>query len=231
VFGSRRCDCGDQLRLALALLEDLGGGVILYLAQEGRGLDLGLLPFGGGIGAPMYALYAIIAAVYVTPLGWSDAEKGLSFLKTRCVLAAITASALVLLMVRVGIDVPILTKAANPLLAERERTYQLESILAWLHNSDYCGYEINFVENAGSPIDNVESAITRRHRPPAGLQDVQLFWDTVLRCQKGERPNNKTGTTTVTFGDAPALADLSSVFEVKGRYAGTAAVWIGDSGN
>jgi GTP cyclohydrolase II len=40
VFGSRRCDCGDQLRLALAQIEDLGGGVILYLAQEGRGLGL-----------------------------------------------------------------------------------------------------------------------------------------------------------------------------------------------
>lgn len=40
VFGSRRCDCGDQLRLALARLEDFGGGIILYLAQEGRGLGL-----------------------------------------------------------------------------------------------------------------------------------------------------------------------------------------------
>src|SRR5690242_17462824 len=40
VFGSRRCDCGDQLALALARLEDLGGGVILYLAQEGRGVGL-----------------------------------------------------------------------------------------------------------------------------------------------------------------------------------------------
>ena len=40
VFGSRRCDCGDQLRLALTRLEGLGGGVILYLAQEGRGLGL-----------------------------------------------------------------------------------------------------------------------------------------------------------------------------------------------
>jgi GTP cyclohydrolase II len=40
VFGSRRCDCGDQLRLAVARLDDLGGGVILYLAQEGRGLGL-----------------------------------------------------------------------------------------------------------------------------------------------------------------------------------------------
>jgi GTP cyclohydrolase II len=40
VFGSRRCDCGDQLRLALARLDEEGGGIILYLRQEGRGLGL-----------------------------------------------------------------------------------------------------------------------------------------------------------------------------------------------
>lgn len=40
MFGSRRCDCGDQLALALTRLKDLGGGIILYLAQEGRGLGL-----------------------------------------------------------------------------------------------------------------------------------------------------------------------------------------------
>jgi GTP cyclohydrolase II len=40
VFGSRRCDCGDQLQLAIGRLEALGGGIILYLAQEGRGIGL-----------------------------------------------------------------------------------------------------------------------------------------------------------------------------------------------
>jgi GTP cyclohydrolase II len=40
VFGSRRCDCGDQLRLAIRRLNEEGGGVILYLEQEGRGLGL-----------------------------------------------------------------------------------------------------------------------------------------------------------------------------------------------
>jgi GTP cyclohydrolase II len=38
VFGSLRCDCGDQLRLALARLQEAGGGIILYLSQEGRGV-------------------------------------------------------------------------------------------------------------------------------------------------------------------------------------------------
>ena len=41
VFASRRCDCGDQLKLSLARLGETGGGIILYLAQEGRGLGLG----------------------------------------------------------------------------------------------------------------------------------------------------------------------------------------------
>src|SRR5262245_3347599 len=40
VFGSRRCDCGDQLRLALMQLTQNGGGIVLYLEQEGRGLGL-----------------------------------------------------------------------------------------------------------------------------------------------------------------------------------------------
>lgn len=40
VFGSRRCDCGAQLKLALDRLIAAGGGVILYLEQEGRGLGL-----------------------------------------------------------------------------------------------------------------------------------------------------------------------------------------------
>ena len=40
VFGSLRCDCGEQLNASLALLEEHGEGVLLYLAQEGRGIGL-----------------------------------------------------------------------------------------------------------------------------------------------------------------------------------------------
>jgi GTP cyclohydrolase II len=40
VFGSLRCDCGDQLRQTIVSLQALGGGVLLYLAQEGRGIGL-----------------------------------------------------------------------------------------------------------------------------------------------------------------------------------------------
>jgi 3,4-dihydroxy 2-butanone 4-phosphate synthase/GTP cyclohydrolase II len=40
VFHSLRCDCGEQLESALAMIEEAGRGVLLYLAQEGRGIGL-----------------------------------------------------------------------------------------------------------------------------------------------------------------------------------------------
>ena len=40
LLGSLRCDCGDQLRGAIKAIAEAGGGVLLYLAQEGRGIGL-----------------------------------------------------------------------------------------------------------------------------------------------------------------------------------------------
>jgi len=40
LLGSLRCDCGEQLRTAVARIAALGGGVLLYLDQEGRGIGL-----------------------------------------------------------------------------------------------------------------------------------------------------------------------------------------------
>jgi 3,4-dihydroxy 2-butanone 4-phosphate synthase/GTP cyclohydrolase II len=40
IFGSERCDCGDQLRTAMSMINDEGKGVIVYMHQEGRGIGL-----------------------------------------------------------------------------------------------------------------------------------------------------------------------------------------------
>lgn len=40
IFGSLRCDCGEQLHQALRMIEKEGRGVVLYLLQEGRGIGL-----------------------------------------------------------------------------------------------------------------------------------------------------------------------------------------------
>jgi GTP cyclohydrolase II len=40
VFGSSRCDCQQQLEMALSLIAEAGGGILLYDQQEGRGIGL-----------------------------------------------------------------------------------------------------------------------------------------------------------------------------------------------
>lgn len=40
IFGSLRCDCGDQLHKAMEMIEEEGAGVLLYIRQEGRGIGL-----------------------------------------------------------------------------------------------------------------------------------------------------------------------------------------------
>jgi GTP cyclohydrolase II len=40
IFGSMRCDCGEQLHKAMEVIEKAGKGVIVYLNQEGRGIGL-----------------------------------------------------------------------------------------------------------------------------------------------------------------------------------------------
>ncbi len=40
VFGSSRCDCGLQLKAAMKMIDQEGSGVVLYMRQEGRGIDL-----------------------------------------------------------------------------------------------------------------------------------------------------------------------------------------------
>ena len=41
VFGSQRCDCGEQLEAAMRRIAELGRGAVVYLRQEGRGIGLG----------------------------------------------------------------------------------------------------------------------------------------------------------------------------------------------
>lgn len=40
IFGSKRCECGEQLHLAMQMIEKEGRGAIIYLNQEGRGIGL-----------------------------------------------------------------------------------------------------------------------------------------------------------------------------------------------
>lgn len=184
-----------------------------------------LLPYGGRIGGPIYGLFPIILAVVVTPLGWTATETRLQSVGKRYAIALILGLLALVTAIRAGFSVPIVSTVARPLLAERERTFQLERALAWLSTSKYCAHDLAFVEAAGSPIDSVESAITRRHRPPSAVEDVAVFWEAALRCEANASTGRVKGTATITFG-GPELSNATRVLDLPGPNAGPTTVWV-----
>jgi hypothetical protein len=182
------------------------------------------LPYGAGIGAPVYGLYALVLAVFVTPLGWSSAEEKLRFLDYRYATAFMTALLLIVAGMRAGASVPLVSQLAKPLLVERERTFQLEHALSWLASSDYCTYGLAFAAPSGDPVDSIEEALTRRYRPPATLDEAAYYWDNNLRCQRGESKPDQL--VTITFG-GQELKNAGKIFDLPSSNAGAATIWIG----
>jgi hypothetical protein len=188
-------------------------------------LTAAALPFGGIIGAPVFALFVLILAAYVTALDWESGEDALSFMRPAQIGMAALVALVVMVAMRNGADVPPLSNAAHPLLVERERTYQLEHSLAWLHTSKYCSDDIAYAQDAGSPVDSGDNIITRHNRPPSDIEDARLFWKTELQCRSRD---STRGVATITFGDA-RLTNETPVLRIPGHYAGDAIVWVKDT--
>jgi hypothetical protein len=185
-------------------------------------LAAAILPIGGGIGTPIYALFVIILSTYGTCLGWTTAEKRLTRITFRQITCFVAALALIIALCRLSYRVPVVAAAATPLLVERERTYQLENALAWLQQSEHCDADLAFAEEAGNPIESVASVIKRESRPPAALEDVHKFWQEVLRC----RPHSSLGEIAIiTFG-GPPLSNSRAVYTIPGKKAPNTIIWI-----
>jgi GTP cyclohydrolase II len=74
LFGSLKCDCGDQLRRAVRAMAESGGGVLLYLDQEGRGNGLSNKIHAYGLQAHGFDTYEADAI-----LGFDDDGRSFGF--------------------------------------------------------------------------------------------------------------------------------------------------------
>jgi hypothetical protein len=188
-----------------------------------------LLPMIAPSGSPTYAIFVVFLCATVTAMGTLD----MTTLRVRA-LPALAVMVLLLLLgvilaIRGGVDVPIATNVARPLLAEKERTVQLDELLTWAMQSPYAGDNLALAQDVVNPVGSLRAAAQRERRPPTYQRYIEPYWKHA-QARSGISPEGGH-VLLVVFGDAePDAAELGElVYERPGRFAGKVRVWRSSS--
>ena len=196
---------------------------LIKLARDGRWSWAAMLalaaifPIAYPTGSPTYTIPALM--IVTATLAW-HAEAGEAVLARLPDVAAAAVAILVVILVlavRADIHVPVVSRLADPLLAERERTRQMESVLVWALASPYRHDALVLYREARSP-NEAQNAVERRHRPPT----QQSHLDRYLAEERGA-PSG-TDSLVVSFG-SEAVPAGTLVYSAPGRHAGEARVY------
>jgi hypothetical protein len=131
--------------------------------------------------------------------------------------AALFALAVVL---RAGIAVPGVSTIVRPVLAERERTHQMDDLLRQILASPWRDRPVILATTALSPIESEES-LDRSHRPPT----QQICLDAYLLKRRGP-PRAGAAPVILSFGGGARVSNGETVLTVPGRYAGEATAHV-----
>jgi hypothetical protein len=183
----------------------------------GMSASAALLPGIAASGSPTYAVFAVLTSTVTLVRGSTGLEGVLERVSARWVPVAFLLICLLAGALRVGVDVPIIGRLAKPLLAEREKTHQLEAVIDWMLRSEYRQWRLTLEDNA-NPVDAGRGAVERGRRPPT----YQSYLDAFLTSQRGADTAHEN--LLVTFGNQKR-DDLMLVKTIPGLFADAALVY------
>lgn len=181
-------------------------------------ISTALLPAATATGSPTYTVFVLMVCSAVIPFRWSPSAIE-STLYNRIVLAILILVCSVGLLIKSNIHLPVMTKLVNPILAEREKTFQLESIIRWWETSHYTRYRLVFCQSADNPVAST-NVVNRQNRAPTS----QVYLDQFTSSLTPIRNENIAGELLVCFGDE-RIADAELLCTIPGEYNGRAVVY------
>jgi hypothetical protein len=180
------------------------------------------LPVVTGTGSPTYSVFVVMACTVCASYDRQAWEPRLAWMKWQAVVATSVACVAAVLWLRAGRPVPGLSRLVQPLLAEREKTYQLDAILEWFGGSDYRGYDVVLWRDAANPAADVSLATDRRIRPPTYQTFLDMY---IAEMDDGDGSTSAgDGTLAIVFG-GEEIPMARPVRTLTARFAGTARVY------
>ena len=178
-----------------------------------------MLPAPAASGSPTYAIFVIMSCTGALALSWGEAEARLARWGDGLAILLIATTLIVFALFRSGVEIPVLSRVAHPIFAERERTFQLEEIVSWLVRSEYARYEPVLLNKSGNPR-LAPDAVERAHRPPT----IQEYLSKYTRYK---RQNEALPGKTVLIGfGGEEVPGGTLLYSVDSQHAGQACVFL-----
>jgi hypothetical protein len=179
-----------------------------------------LFPAPAATGSPTYAIFALLMCAAILPYGWTAMEQRWSTVARPAALAIVCVVAVLLCLLRAGLSIPVVSPIVRPLLAEKEKTFQMEAIVAWMVSSEYASATPVLVREQVNPKD-ADDSIHRRHRPPTSQEYLNLY----IRSKRPPVPADGTAHSVIWigFGDE-TMPPGSLLFTLASPNAGEARV-------
>lgn len=179
-----------------------------------------IFPIGQGSGSPIYAIFVPMVCTFITALGspWLKRESVPQSVIASIVLILIAST---FILLKAEVQLPVISKLANPLLAEKEKAFQMKNIIEWMLASDYKGGKLVLCQEWERPVKDPKSAIERTKRPPSS----QLHLDIYMNWLQQNLQKNTTEQLWVCFG-GEKLDGAKRIYTVPGKYNGEATVWV-----
>lgn len=181
-------------------------------------ISTAILPAATATGSPTYAIFVLMVCSAVIPFRWSPITTKSTF-QEKIVFFAVILSILMSVLLRSNVHLPIISELVNPILAEREKTFQLESIIKWWDASDYAQYRLVFCQSADNPVEST-NVVERKNRPPTS----QTLLDAYTYSLRPRSSEDVVHQLLVCFGD-DNIADGTILCVIPGRYNGKAIVY------
>jgi len=177
-----------------------------------------LFPAATATGSPTYSVFVLIASSYAM-VSLFRSQQFERFLQRYYWLVRLFVTCCILLFffIKTGNHIPVASNMVNPILAEKEKTNQLETIISWYQHSNFSSRRLQLFDSAENP-SVASNAIDRKHRPPTS----QKYLDAYLGKCVSSLPDSIP--LVITFGDK-YLQSRKILFSVPGRYNSTAIVF------
>ena len=178
-----------------------------------------LFPFPTATGSPTYGIFAILIATVVMVDGLEWLEEALQVWHFRIAGTVVVLALITLILIRSDVRLPGVEALARPLHAEREKTAQLQQILAWNTSPEGPQGTILLGRESLNPTAATD-IVDRRFRPPTS----QPFLDRYVRAYLTRSAPPGEQILVVTFG-GDSIPGQVPLMSFPGVHAGPALVY------